>query len=407
MTKCLVELDHKVNVKEKECFGLFYFFCRTNGMDRFEYDKLDFIMKKNVCESVEDVIQQIISSINMNQPVEEIFLLSTLLKDYNTDLRDKYLVMLYRYASLTAKADGVVNEKESEWLSKILSLSEKNVNNTTENSSTIQRSKNQQKLPQLKSLIGLFSVKKEIESLTNLIKIQQEREAKGLKNSAVSYHCVFTGNPGTGKTTVARIVASIYKKLGILKKGHLVETDRSGLVAEYVGQTAVKTNKIIDSALDGVLFIDEAYSLISSSENDYGKEAVATLLKRLEDNRDRLVVILAGYSNEMQHFIDSNPGLQSRFNRYIEFPDYSADELYQIFEKNAKDFDYTISEEAEKRLKALLINEVANKDKNLGNARFVRNLFERTIERQANRLSKESNLTDKKLAEICSVDIPM
>lgn len=407
MTKCLVELDHKVNVKEKECFGLFYFFCRTNGMDRFEYDKLDFIMKKNVCESVEDVIQQIISSINMNQPVEEIFLLSTLLKDYNTDLRDKYLVMLYRYASLTAKADGVVNEKESEWLSKILSLSEKNVNNTTENSSTIQRSKNQQKLPQLKSLIGLFSVKKEIESLTNLIKIQQEREAKGLKNSAVSYHCVFTGNPGTGKTTVARIVASIYKKLGILKKGHLVETDRSGLVAEYVGQTAVKTNKIIDSALDGVLFIDEAYSLISSSENDYGKEAVATLLKRLEDNRDRLVVILAGYSNEMQHFIDSNPGLQSRFNRYIEFPDYSADELYQIFEKNAKDFDYTISEEAEKRLKALLINEVANKDKNFGNARFVRNLFERTIERQANRLSKESNLTDKKLAEICSVDIPM
>lgn len=407
MTKCLVELDHKVNVKEKECFGLFYFFCRTNGVDRFEYDKLDFIMKKNVCESVEDVIQQIISSINMNQPVEEIFLLSTLLKDYNTDLRDKYLVMLYRYASLTAKADGVVNEKESEWLSKILSLSEKNVNNTTENSSTNQRSKNQQKLPQLKSLIGLFSVKKEIESLTNLIKIQQEREAKGLKNSAVSYHCVFTGNPGTGKTTVARIVASIYKKLGILKKGHLVETDRSGLVAEYVGQTAVKTNKIIDSALDGVLFIDEAYSLISSSENDYGKEAVATLLKRLEDNRDRLVVILAGYSNEMQHFIDSNPGLQSRFNRYIEFPDYSADELYQIFEKNAKDFDYTISEEAEKRLKALLINEVANKDKNFGNARFVRNLFERTIERQANRLSKESNLTDKKLAEICSVDIPM
>jgi type VII secretion ATPase EccA len=263
------------------------------------------------------------------------------------------------------------------------------------------------KTSQLKSLIGVDSVKEEIETLTNFIKIQQARETKGLKTSSVSYHCVFTGNPGTGKTTVARIVADIYKSLGILAKGHLVETDRSGLVAEYVGQTAVKTNKIIDSALDGVLFIDEAYSLISKSENDYGKEAIATLLKRMEDNRDRLVVILAGYSAEMQQFIDSNPGLQSRFNRYIEFPDYSAEELYQVFEKNAKEFDYKISKDAEMPLKEYLTNKVANKDKNFGNARFVRNLFEKTIERQANRLSKEVHLTDEKLSEICSIDIPM
>jgi SpoVK/Ycf46/Vps4 family AAA+-type ATPase len=250
-------------------------------------------------------------------------------------------------------------------------------------------------------------VKEEIEPLTNFIKIQQAREAKGLKISSVSYHCVFTGNPGTGKTTVARIVADIYKSLGILTKGHLVETDRSGLVAEYVGQTAVKTNKIIDSALDGVLFVDEAYSLISNSKEDYGKEAIATLLKRMEDNRDRLVVILAGYTAEMQQFIDSNPGLQSRFNRYIEFSDYSAEELYQIFEKNAREFDYTISKYAEIPLKAYLENKVANKDKNFGNARFVRNLFEKTIEKQANRLSKEVDLTDEKLSEISSIDIPM
>lgn len=258
---------------------------------------------------------------------------------------------------------------------------------------------------ELKSLIGLSSVKKEIETLTNFIKIQKEREAKGLKTSQPSYHCVFTGNPGTGKTTVARIVAGIYKELGVLKSGHLVETDRSGLVAEYVGQTAVKTNKIIDSALDGVLFIDEAYSLISGSENDYGKEAIATLLKRMEDNRDRLVVILAGYTSEMQDFINSNSGLQSRFNRYIEFPDYSAEELYQIFELNTRKFDYSISDTVVEKLKAFFNDTVENKDKNFGNARFVRNFFEKTLENQANRLAREANLTIEKLTEISVEDI--
>jgi len=260
---------------------------------------------------------------------------------------------------------------------------------------------------ELRTLIGLASVKMEISTLANFIKIQQERQLKGLKTSHPSYHCVFTGNPGTGKTTVARIVAEIYKELGILKKGHLVETDRSGLVAEYVGLTAVKTNKIIDTALDGVLFIDEAYSLISESGNDYGKEAIATLLKRMEDNRDRLVVILAGYTTEMQQFIDSNPGLQSRFNRYIEFSDYSDEELYQIFELNLKQFDYTIAKDAIIPLQEYLTKIVVSKDKNFGNARFVRNLFEKTIERQANRLSMEVNLTNEKLSKICFVDIPM
>ncbi|GHU67053.1 hypothetical protein FACS189413_01140 [Bacteroidia bacterium] len=417
MTKCFIDLGHKLNCKNKEGFGLFYFFCRTNGLDKFDFDRLKIVMNDSLCESVEDVVQQLITSIGTNQSIDEVFLISKLLGDYNTDLRQKYLVMLYRYASLTAKADGTVNSTEAEWLSKILNLSQKlpingNIvisnNEEKETKSDIKQAKQiRPKTTKLKSLIGLDSVKEEIETLTNFIKIQQTREAKGLKTSSVSYHCVFTGNPGTGKTTVARIVADIYKSLGILAKGHLVETDRSGLVAEYVGQTAVKTNKIIDTALDGVLFIDEAYSLISKSENDYGKEAIATLLKRMEDNRDRLVVILAGYSKEMQDFIDSNPGLQSRFNRYIEFPDYSAEELYQIFEKHAKEFDYQISKDAEIPLKEYFTNKVANKDKNFGNARFVRNLFEKTIERQANRLSKEVDLTDEKLSEICTIDIPM
>jgi len=262
------------------------------------------------------------------------------------------------------------------------------------------------KKPKLDSLIGLETVKQEIKTLTNFIQIQQKRREQGLKESPVSYHCVFTGSPGTGKTTVARIVADIYKKLGILQKGHLVETDRAGLVAEYVGQTAVKTNKIIDSALDGVLFIDEAYSLIQGGQNDFGKEAIATLLKRMEDDRDRLVVILAGYTKEMQDFIDTNPGLQSRFNRYIEFPDYSADELMQIFEKQVAEYDYILSEDAKPILVKFFTEAVAHKDQNFGNARFVRNIFEKTLEKQANRLSLDNDLTKDELKTIESEDLP-
>ena len=241
--------------------------------------------------------------------------------------------------------------------------------------------------------------------MSNFLKIQQKRKEQGLKASSISYHCVFTGNPGTGKTTVARIVAQIYKDLGILSKGHLVETDRAGLVGEYVGHTAVKTNNIIDSALDGVLFIDEAYSLIGSG-NDFGKEAIATLLKRMEDDRDRLVVILAGYSNEMQDFINTNPGLQSRFNRYIEFPDYSADELLQIFEKNIQKYDYQLDDEALAAMEVYFQYAVDNKDANFGNGRFVRNVFEKTLERQANRLSTDPDLDMDELTRITLLDLP-
>ena len=268
------------------------------------------------------------------------------------------------------------------------------------------RAKTKSSAYELDSLIGLASVKKEVQTLTNFIKIQQKRAEQGLKSSSVSYHCVFTGNPGTGKTTVARIVADIYKNLGVLKKGHLVETDRAGLVAEYVGQTAVKTNKIIDSALDGVLFIDEAYSLVGGGESDYGKEAVATLLKRMEDDRERLVVILAGYTKDMKPFIDSNPGLQSRFNRYIEFPDYTPDELYQIFALSLKKYDYHVTDDAKVALQHFFEEAVAHKDANFGNGRFVRNIFEKVLEHQANRLASESNLTTERLSEITIEDLP-
>ena len=260
---------------------------------------------------------------------------------------------------------------------------------------------------ELDELIGLNSVKEEVHSLANFVKIQQQRKQQGLKTPKMSYHLVFTGSPGTGKTTVARIVARIYKDLGILKKGHTVETDRSGLVAEYVGQTAVKTNAIVDSALNGVLFIDEAYALVpeSGAGMDYGQEAISTLLKRMEDNRDSLVVIIAGYTNEMKRFIDSNPGLQSRFNRYINFPDYSAEELFDIFNLYLRKNQYTLNEESAAFLQEKLKYIVEHKDRNFGNARYVRNVFEKAVQQQANRLSGQKEITTDELSEITTEDL--
>ena len=259
---------------------------------------------------------------------------------------------------------------------------------------------------ELDELIGLESVKEEVHTLANFAKIQQQRKAQGLKVPKMSFHLVFTGSPGTGKTTVARIVARIYKDLGILKSGHTVETDRSGLVAEYVGQTAVKTNAVIDSALNGVLFIDEAYALVpEGGGNDYGQEAISTLLKRMEDDRDKLVVIIAGYPNEMKRFIDSNPGLQSRFTRYINFPDYTDQELFDIFKLYLNKNQYTITDDAAELLKSNFSYAVANKTKNFGNARYVRNIFERAVEQQANRLSSKRSISDDELSLLTLEDI--
>ena len=218
---------------------------------------------------------------------------------------------------------------------------------------------------------------------------------------------MFYGSPGTGKTTVARIVGRIYKDLGVLKKGHTVETDRSGLVAEYMGQTAMKTDTIIKQALDGVLFIDEAYSLVPEGGNgqDYGQEAIATLLKRMEDYRDRLVVIIAGYKDEMQRFIDSNPGLQSRFNRYIDFPDYTSIELADIFKMYMKKNQYTLAADADEYLEKQFEYAVNHKDRNFGNARYARNVFEKSIQQQANRLAGQANLNKEQLMELTVDDL--
>lgn len=260
-------------------------------------------------------------------------------------------------------------------------------------------------MAELNGMIGLDRVKREVASLKNFVTVQKKREEEGLKNLSVSYHCVFSGSPGTGKTTVARIVAGIYKSLGILKKGYLVEVQRSDLVAEYVGQTAPKTNAKIDEALDGVLFIDEAYTLADGGANDFGFEAINTLLKRMEDDRDRLVVIIAGYSDRIKIFIDSNPGLESRFNRYIHFDDYSPVELLDIFAFNLRKAQYKIMKDAYEEVFGIINAKVGQKDPRFGNARYVRNLFEKIVQRQADRLALHGRPTKDELCIIRLEDV--
>jgi AAA+ superfamily predicted ATPase len=263
-------------------------------------------------------------------------------------------------------------------------------------------------LAELDELIGLDSIKQEVHGLTNLLKMQQERAKLGLAQTKVSLHMVFNGNPGTGKTTVARLIGRILGSMRILTKGHLVETDRSGLVAPYVGQTAPMTNKRIDESLDGVLFIDEAYSLVPEKGDDpYGAEAVQILLKRMEDNRDRLVVVLAGYPEPMDRLIKSNPGLSSRFNRYFSFPDYTAPEMGRIFHSMCRKNQYELPVPV--RVKLLLGFQylLDERDEHFGNGRLVRNVFEQAIGRLANRIASVAPLTRELLTTFQPPDIVM
>lgn len=416
---------------------LLQFVSRIIGIDgkitQFEVDFLNKYLDLDVKLTVENLKQVIrtsgiLSDDNMSMPVGII-----VFKEADGKLREKkvinddtgniadFLINIYEILGKEAMmVDDIIDDREISVYTKYLNYYKKeaqqyesiynlnNVENSNINITKLDEDKSlQELLKELNSLIGLDDVKQDVQSLINLIQIRKIREKRNLKQQPMSLHLVFMGNPGTGKTTVARLLARIYNKIGVLSQGQLIEVDRSGLVGGYVGQTALKVQDVIKSAIGGILFIDEAYSLTSNKDgNDYGKEAIDTLLKAMEDHRDNLIVIVAGYTNLMEDFLESNPGLKSRFNKYLFFKDYNPEELYAIFEKMCKGYKFNITDEAKEYVKDYFEKRYINRNENFANGRDVRNFFEKALIRQADRLSnKGSNLTDEELSELTLLDV--
>lgn len=319
-------------------------------------------------------------------------------------LREFFPVTTERYYNLLHELESYVQAEQTE------TENEQSQGEDSADSSLPPRTKaNLQKaLDELNAMTGLKKVKDDVQSLVNMILVRKKREEMGVKQQLpLSLHLVFTGNPGTGKTTVARLLAKIYYQLGLLSRGQLVEIDRSGLVAGYIGQTAIKTQEVIQKAIGGILFIDEAYTLKQNYSNDFGQECIDTILKAMEDNRNDLIVIVAGYPDLMQEFIKSNPGLQSRFNKYLTFDDYSPNELIEIFQSLCESYGMTADEETLAVLKEKLKALYQKRDKSFGNGRLVRNIVEKVYTNQANRLANVIHeCSPKELVQIKACDLP-
>lgn len=422
--RCFRLVSDITTFETKESFSLLFLLAMLLGLKVDDYEQLQSLIKSKDNDFF-DPHKRVLVNLNTEIKKSELddhdfLILAYLLQYFDPNIRQVYLRNLYQFISLIIKADGTVSLYEEYVLKNIINRKYEDRprqiqtdHKLADDSITIKPIKRNDEagtlesvLKELDDLTGLANVKKEIKTLTNFIKIQKEREKLGLKTASISYHLVFTGNPGTGKTTVARIITKIYKSLGLVSSGQLIETDRSGLVAEYLGQTAVKANKTIDSALNGILFIDEAYSLVGKNEDSYGEEAIATLIKRMEDDRNKLVVIAAGYTNEMKSFIDLNPGLQSRFNRYIEFADFTPEEMVLIFTSQCSRLENNLSVEAQTKCKSLFETVYKGRSKSFGNGRYVRNIFEKTLENQANRIAGIAKINKEILTTIEEQDIP-
>ena len=330
--------------------------------------------------------------------------------EHNSKYADVMAALFYEYSQCLMKADGVLDGDEEEKLKSISGLiqKEKHINSTLTVKTEEDAENIEQVMEKINELVGMDNIKDEIKSFINFMNIRGEREKQHLPVTPIMLHAVFYGPPGTGKTTIARLLGRVYKALGLLKSGHLVETDRAGLVAGYVGQTAIKTDELVNKAKDGILFIDEAYSLIpENGSNDFGRESVDTILKRMEDMREGFAVIAAGYTEEMERFINSNPGLKSRFSRYFYFNHYKPEELVEIFKKFADNIEFKLAASAETRLTELITYFYDNRTKSFGNARFARNVFDKIVQNQADRLASVKTLTRELLCEVTEEDIPV
>lgn len=368
----------------------------------------DMLKNPNFPEKLETLKNFTIFNVKGQFPNE--MLLPVILSKLGHELFDEVSSHLYRFASIIVKADGKVTEEEEKVLKTIVKMSQE-PKKSLPNVKQVEVDENESLedvIGELNELIGLRNIKDEIKTLINFLKIQKLREEKGLASSSRGLHMVFMGPPGTGKTTIARLISRIFKHLEILERGHLVETDRAGLVAGYIGQTALKVDEVVKTALDGVLFIDEAYALArgGGDKRDFGSEAVEAILKRMEDYRKRLVVIVAGYPDEMEAFIKSNPGFQSRFNRYYTFDHYKPEELLAIFNIFAKKADFKLSPDGEEKLLFIFEELYEKRNSSFGNARVARNLFGECVERQANRLVKIAPLTEEILMTLTEEDVP-
>lgn len=317
--------------------------------------------------------------------------------------------LLYNFSQIVMKSDDTINEVEKQRLQEIHALINNVGNKDVEVAEEVKEETLEEVMEDINKLVGMQKIKDQIQTFINLIKVQKEREARELPTTPLSLHAVFYGPPGTGKTTIARMLGRVYKCLGLLTKGHLIETDRAGVVAGYVGQTAIKVDEIVQKALDGMLFIDEAYTLSppDAMGKDFGQEAIDAILKRMEDYRDRLVVIVAGYPDEMERFINSNPGLKSRFSRYFYFDHYTPEELLSIFDIFSANVSFSVTEKAKETLLELLKVCYDERTRSFGNGRLVRNIFEKIVEKQANRIAAISPLTDEILCTIESDDVPL